>query len=59
MLDRVVIRKLKPVEKTASGIFIPEKSQDTIQQGEVLSVGPGDKVIWQSTLFMKLTDLVL
>lgn len=44
LLDRVVIRKIKPAERTSSGIYIPEKSQESAQQGEVLAVGPGDKV---------------
>ena len=43
LLDRVIVRKFKPAEKTASGLFIPEKSQESLQQGEVLAVGPGDK----------------
>lgn len=35
------------VKKTAAGILIPEKSQETLNRGEVLAVGPGtekDKV---------------
>lgn len=34
-------------QKTAAGILIPEKSQETLNRGEVLAVGPGtekDKV---------------
>jgi co-chaperonin GroES (HSP10) len=44
LLDRVVINKIKPAEKTASGLYIPEKSQESLQQGTVVAVGPGDKV---------------
>lgn len=39
-----MIRKPKALEKTASGILIPEKSQESISHGEVVAVGPGDKV---------------
>ncbi len=40
-MDRILIRKFKPVEKTASGIYIPEKAQEAMNRGEVVSVGPG------------------
>ena len=43
LLDRVVVRRVKPVEKTASGIFIPEKAQENINRGVVIAVGPGSK----------------
>ena len=46
LLDRVLVRRIKPIEKTASGIYIPEKAQSNLNRGVVLSVGPGlvDKV---------------
>ncbi|TEB14212.1 hypothetical protein C9890_0692 [Perkinsus sp. BL_2016] len=40
-MDRILIRKFKPVEKTASGIYIPERAQENLNRGEVMAVGPG------------------
>ncbi len=39
--DRVVLRRITPVEKTAGGIIIPGTVQEKPQEGEVLAVGPG------------------
>ncbi|EPZ31608.1 Zn-dependent exopeptidase [Rozella allomycis CSF55] len=41
LLDRVLVQRVKPVEKTASGIYIPEKAQSSLNRGVVLAVGPG------------------
>ncbi len=43
LLDRIVVKKLKPIDKTASGIFIPEKAQEALNRGVVVAVGPGSK----------------
>lgn len=40
-MDRVLVQKIKPVAKTASGLYIPEKAQSSLNRGKVLSVGPG------------------
>lgn len=42
-MDRVVIKRIKPLEKTASGIYIPEKAQESLNRGIVVAVGPGTK----------------
>ena len=39
--DRVVIRVLEQVEKTASGIFLPDTAKEKPSQGEVIAVGSG------------------
>jgi len=39
--DRVVIRRIDPVEKTAGGIFIPDTAREKPTEGEVIAVGPG------------------
>ena len=39
--DRVVLRRITPVEKTAGGIIIPDTVKEKPQEGEVLAVGPG------------------
>lgn len=46
LLDRVLIQRVKAVEKTKAGILIPEKAQETLPEGTVVAVGPGafDKV---------------
>ncbi|KAL1972946.1 hypothetical protein VTN31DRAFT_6488 [Thermomyces dupontii] len=41
LLDRVLVQKIKPETKTASGIYLPESSVKDINQGTVLAVGPG------------------
>lgn len=41
LLDRVLVQRLKPETKTASGIFLPESTQKDINQATVLAVGPG------------------
>lgn len=41
--DRVLIKPLKPVEKTESGLFLPPgvQQKDKIFRGYVINVGPG------------------
>ena len=39
--DRVLIRRVEPVAKTAGGIFIPDTAQEKPMEGEVVAVGPG------------------
>jgi chaperonin GroES len=39
--DRVVIRRLTPLEKTTGGIIIPDNAQDKPMEGEVIAAGPG------------------
>jgi chaperonin GroES len=39
--DRVVIRRLKPEEKTSRGIIIPDTAQEKPMEGEVVAVGAG------------------
>ncbi|KAI9293895.1 chaperonin GroS [Neoconidiobolus thromboides FSU 785] len=41
LLDRVLVQRVKAEEKTASGIFIPQKAQETLNEGNVIAVGPG------------------
>jgi chaperonin GroES len=39
--DRVVIRRINEIEKTAGGIFIPDTAREKPTEGEVIAVGPG------------------
>ena len=39
--DRVVIRRITALEKTAGGIIIPDTAQEKPMEGQVEAVGPG------------------
>ncbi|KAJ5690777.1 10 kDa heat shock protein [Penicillium macrosclerotiorum] len=41
LLDRVLVQRIKPETKTASGIFLPESSVKEQNEAKVLAVGPG------------------
>lgn len=41
--DRVLIKPLKPEEKTASGLFLPPgvEEKEKVRQGYIVKIGPG------------------
>ena len=39
--DRVVVRRVDEIEKTAGGILIPDTAREKPTEGEVVAVGPG------------------
>lgn len=39
--DRVIVKQAQAEEKTASGIFLADASQEKPQRGTVLAAGPG------------------
>ncbi len=39
--DKLVVKRLESLEKTAGGIVLPDAARDKPQQGRVLSVGDG------------------
>lgn len=41
LLDRVLVQRVKAEAKTASGLYLPEKNVEKLNQGKVLAVGPG------------------
>jgi chaperonin GroES len=41
--DRVVIRRIVPLEKTAGGIIIPDSVKEKPMEGEVIAAGPGSR----------------
>ncbi len=41
--DRVLIRRIESEEKTLGGIIIPDTAKEKPQEGEVVSVGPGNR----------------
>jgi chaperonin GroES len=41
--DRVLVRRLESVEKTKGGIIIPDSAKEKPQEGEIISVGSGNR----------------
>jgi chaperonin GroES len=41
--DRVLVRRIEGVEKTAGGIIIPDTAKEKPQEGEVIAAGAGTK----------------
>ena len=41
--DRVLVRRIEGVEKTAGGIIIPDTAKEKPQEGEIVAVGTGSK----------------
>ncbi|KAK9456646.1 chaperonin 10-like protein [Dipodascopsis uninucleata] len=41
LLDRILVQRLKADNKTASGLYIPEKNVEKLNEAKVLAVGPG------------------
>jgi chaperonin GroES len=39
--DRVVVRRITPLEKSAGGIIIPDTVKEKPMEGEIVAVGPG------------------
>ena len=39
--DRVVVKAVKPTEKTKGGIYVPDTAKEKPQEGEIVAVGPG------------------
>ncbi|KAJ2460215.1 mitochondrial heat shock protein Hsp10 [Coemansia sp. RSA 2424] len=42
LLDRVLIQRVKAETKTATGILLPEKAVEKLNEGVVVAVGPGN-----------------
>jgi chaperonin GroES len=41
LMDRVLVKRLESLEKTAGGLYIPETAKEKPAQGVVISVGEG------------------
>lgn len=41
LLDRILVQRIKAASQTASGIYIPEKNVEKLNEAKVLAVGPG------------------
>jgi chaperonin GroES len=58
--DRVVVRRITPLEKSAGGIIIPDTVKDKPSEGEIIAAGPGARNELGSVvpLIMKESDLL-
>ena len=56
LLDRVLIQRFKPAERTASGLLLPKAAQESLNEGKVLAVGPGTD---EHKMSLKVGDRVL
>lgn len=41
LLDRILVQRIKPDTKTATGIFLPETAVKELNEAKVVAVGPG------------------
>ncbi|KAI8913621.1 chaperonin 10-like protein [Gorgonomyces haynaldii] len=41
LFDRVLVQRIKAAERTASGLYIPQNAQETLNEAIVVAVGPG------------------
>lgn len=41
LMDRVLVQRIKAEAKTASGLYLPGKENEKLNQAKVLAVGPG------------------
>lgn len=44
LLNRVLVKKAAPLEKSAGGIILSAKSEEKLNIGEVVAVGPGKQL---------------
>ena len=61
LLDRVLVKRVEPPTKSIGGILLPEQAQSKLNEGLVLSVGPGrrDKDGALLPMGVKVDDKVL
>ena len=58
--DRVVLKQYEAEEKTKSGIILASKTQEKLQEAEVIAVGPGGVVDGKEvTMQVKAGDKVI
>ena len=43
LLDRVLVKRIEPPTKSIGGVLLPESAQSKLNEGIVLSVGPGKR----------------
>ena len=43
LYDRIIVKRIEQLRKTASGIVIPDTAAEKPDQGEVIAVGPGKR----------------
>ncbi len=60
--DRILVKRVEALAKTASGIYLPESAQEKPQQAKVVAVGDGkvnENTGKRETLPIKKNDTVL
>ncbi|MBX3649177.1 MAG: co-chaperone GroES [Rhodocyclaceae bacterium] len=43
LYDRIIVKRIEELRKTASGIVIPDTAAEKPDQGEVIAIGPGKR----------------
>jgi chaperonin GroES len=43
LYDRIIVKRIEQLRRTASGIVIPDTAAEKPDQGEVIAVGPGKR----------------
>eukprot|EP00699_Malawimonas_sp_californiana_P001508 EC715675.1.p1 GENE.EC715675.1~~EC715675.1.p1 ORF type:complete len:101 (+),score=20.12 EC715675.1:39-341(+) len=56
LFDRVLVERIQPVTKTASGLYLPETSAKRMNEGTVLAVGNGARTPKGDVLKMTLKE---
>jgi chaperonin GroES len=44
--DKIVVKRLEQNERTSGGIYLPDTAREKPQQGRVLAVNEGDRIIF-------------
>jgi chaperonin GroES len=60
--DRILVQRVEPEKKTASGIYLPDSAQEKSQQAKVVAVGDGkvnEKTGKRESLPLKKGDVIL
>ena len=42
--DRILVKRAEVLTQTAGGVFLPESGQKKVNEGEVVAVGPGQRL---------------
>src|SRR3954454_18646199 len=45
LYDRIVVKRIEEQETTRNGIFIPDSAKEKHQEGEVMAVGKGKRLV--------------
>ena len=57
LYDRVIVKRIEPETKTASGLIIPGSAAEKPDQGIVMSVGEGRRTDNEDLIVLKEEDI--